>query len=119
MFAMVRFTSSPASALFHIFKTVIRLGLKPVQRRILYAMNELKLTPDSGFRKCARVVGEVLGKYHPHGDVSVYEALVRMAQDFVMQYPLVHGHGQPELPDCPLPTIYISVSVCRQLWKYR
>ncbi|NJK38421.1 MAG: DNA topoisomerase (ATP-hydrolyzing) subunit A [Oscillatoriales cyanobacterium RM2_1_1] len=70
-----------------------RDGLKPVHRRILYAMNELGLTSDRPFRKCARVVGEVLGKYHPHGDGSVYDALVRMAQDFSMRSPLVDGHG--------------------------
>jgi DNA gyrase subunit A len=70
-----------------------RDGLKPVHRRILYAMNELGLTADRPFRKCARVVGEVLGKYHPHGDTAVYDALVRMAQDFSMRSPLINGHG--------------------------
>jgi len=70
-----------------------RDGLKPVHRRILYAMYELGLTPDRPFRKCARVVGEVLGKYHPHGDTAVYDALVRMAQDFSMRSPLINGHG--------------------------
>ncbi len=70
-----------------------RDGLKPVHRRILYAMHELGLTHDSPFRKCARVVGEVLGKYHPHGDTAVYDALVRMAQDFSMRSPLINGHG--------------------------
>ncbi len=70
-----------------------RDGLKPVHRRILYAMYELGLTSDRPYRKCARVVGEVLGKYHPHGDTAVYDALVRMAQDFSMQMPLVDGHG--------------------------
>ena len=70
-----------------------RDGLKPVHRRILYAMYELGLTPDRPFRKCARVVGEVLGKYHPHGDTAVYDALVRMAQGFSMRNPLVNGHG--------------------------
>jgi len=70
-----------------------RDGLKPVHRRILYAMYELGLTPDRPFRKCARVVGEVLGKYHPHGDSSVYDALVRMAQNFSMRDPLINGHG--------------------------
>ncbi len=70
-----------------------RDGLKPVHRRILYAMYELGLTPDRPFRKCARVVGEVLGKYHPHGDTAVYDALVRMAQDFSMRDPLINGHG--------------------------
>ncbi|MBE9240773.1 DNA topoisomerase (ATP-hydrolyzing) subunit A [Synechocystis salina] len=70
-----------------------RDGLKPVHRRILYAMYELGLTPDRPFRKCARVVGEVLGKYHPHGDTAVYDALVRMAQEFSMREPLIDGHG--------------------------
>jgi DNA gyrase subunit A len=70
-----------------------RDGLKPVHRRILYAMHELGLSADRPFRKCARVVGEVLGKYHPHGDTAVYDALVRMAQDFSMRFPLIAGHG--------------------------
>ena len=70
-----------------------RDGLKPVHRRILYAMHELGLLHDRPFRKCARVVGEVLGKYHPHGDTAVYDALVRMAQDFSMRSPLINGHG--------------------------
>ncbi|MBQ3311037.1 DNA gyrase subunit A [bacterium] len=71
----------------------VRDGLKPVHRRILFAMNELGMTPDKPFRKCARIVGEVLGKYHPHGDSSVYDALVRMAQDFSTRYLTVDGHG--------------------------
>ncbi|MGF1567554.1 MAG: DNA gyrase subunit A [Nodosilinea sp.] len=70
-----------------------RDGLKPVHRRILYAMHELGLSADRPFRKCARVVGEVLGKFHPHGDTAVYDALVRMAQDFSMRMPLINGHG--------------------------
>lgn len=68
-------------------------GLKPVQRRILYTMMELSNTPDKPHRKCARIVGDCLGKYHPHGDSSVYDALVRMAQDFSMREQLVDGHG--------------------------
>ena len=71
----------------------VRDGLKPVHRRILFSMHELGLAPEKGYRKCARIVGEVLGKYHPHGDSSVYDALVRMAQDFSMRYMLVDGHG--------------------------
>ena len=71
----------------------VRDGLKPVHRRILYAMHELGLTPDRPYRKCARVVGDVLGKYHPHGDQAVYDALVRMVQDFSSRYPLLAGHG--------------------------
>ena len=71
----------------------VRDGMKPVQRRILYAMREMNLTPDKQHRKCAGVIGEVLKSYHPHGDSSVYDALVRMAQDFTLRYPLVDGHG--------------------------
>ena len=71
----------------------VRDGLKPVHRRILYAIMELGLTPDKSHRKSARIVGDVLGKYHPHGDTAVYEAMVRMAQDFSIRYPLVDGHG--------------------------
>ncbi len=70
-----------------------RDGLKPVQRRILYAMHELGLTPDRPYRKCARVVGDVLGKYHPHGDQAVYDALVRLVQTFASRHPLLDGHG--------------------------
>ena len=70
-----------------------RDGLKPVQRRILYAMQELGLTPDRPYRKCARVVGDVLGKYHPHGDQAVYDALVRLVQTFASRHPLLDGHG--------------------------
>src|SRR5919109_572579 len=70
-----------------------RDGLKPVQRRILYAMHDMGLRPDSPYKKSARIVGEVLGKYHPHGDASVYEAMARMAQDFSMRYLLVDGQG--------------------------
>lgn len=71
----------------------VRDGLKPVQRRILYSMYELGLLPNKPYKKSARVVGETLGKYHPHGDASVYDALVRMAQDFTMRYPLIEGQG--------------------------
>ncbi|MBV6622858.1 MAG: DNA topoisomerase (ATP-hydrolyzing) subunit A [Rivularia sp. (in: Bacteria)] len=71
----------------------VRDGLKPVHRRILYAMHELGLTPDRPYRKCARVVGDVLGKYHPHGDQAVYDALVRLVQTFSSRYPLLGGHG--------------------------
>lgn len=71
----------------------VRDGLKPVHRRILYAMNELGMTPDKPFRKSARIVGEVLGKYHPHGDTAVYDAMVRLAQDFSTRYMLVEGQG--------------------------
>ncbi len=71
----------------------VRDGLKPVHRRILYAMNDMGIRHNTPFKKCARIVGEVLGKYHPHGDAPVYEALVRMAQDFSMRYLLVQGQG--------------------------
>src|SRR5579871_299380 len=71
----------------------VRDGLKPVHRRLLFAMRELKLDPEGGFMKCARVVGDVIGKYHPHGDVAVYDTMVRLAQDFAVRYPLVEGQG--------------------------
>lgn len=71
----------------------VRDGLKPAHRRILYAMNELGLSPGKGYKKSVRVVGEVLGKYHPHGDLALYDTMVRMAQDFSIRYPLVDGHG--------------------------
>ena len=71
----------------------VRDGLKPVQRRILFSMIELNNGPDKPHRKCARIVGDTMGKYHPHGDSSIYEALVKLAQDFNTRYPLVDGHG--------------------------
>lgn len=71
----------------------VRDGLKPVHRRILYAMLQLKMDPKSAYKKCARVVGDVIGKYHPHGDTAVYDALVRLAQDFTIRYPLIEGQG--------------------------
>jgi len=71
----------------------VRDGLKPVHRRILFGMNEMGLTSNRPTRKCAKIVGEVLGKYHPHGDAPVYDSLVRMAQDFSLRYPLVDGQG--------------------------
>src|SRR5450759_58755 len=71
----------------------VRDGLKPVHRRILYAMHDMGLQPNTAYKKSARIVGEVLGKYHPHGDAAVYEAMVRMAQDFSLRYPLVDGQG--------------------------
>lgn len=71
----------------------VRDGMKPVHRRLLFAMRQLKLSPDSSYKKCARVVGDVIGKYHPHGDSSVYHAMVRLAQDFAVRYPLVDGQG--------------------------
>ncbi len=71
----------------------IRDGLKPVHRRILYSMQELNNYPNKPYKKCAKIVGQVLGNYHPHGETSIYDALVRMAQDFSMRYMLVDGHG--------------------------
>jgi len=71
----------------------VRDGLKPVHRRLIYAMHLLKLDPAAGFKKCARIVGDVMGKFHPHGDASIYDALVRLAQDFAVRYPLVDGQG--------------------------
>ncbi len=71
----------------------VRDGLKPVHRRLLYAMHQLRLNPTEKFKKCARVVGDVIGKYHPHGDTAVYDAMVRLAQDFAVRYPLVEGQG--------------------------
>ncbi len=71
----------------------VRDGMKPVHRRIIYAMRQLRLDPTSGFKKCARIVGDVMGKFHPHGDSSIYEAMVRLAQDFAVRYPLVEGQG--------------------------
>src|SRR5438105_6181737 len=70
-----------------------RDGLKPVHRRLLYAMQQLRLAPGSAFKKCARVVGDVIGKFHPHGDQAIYDALVRLAQDFAQRYPLIDGQG--------------------------
>src|ERR687898_1420213 len=70
-----------------------RDGLKPVHRRVLFAMNEAGLQPNRGYAKCARIVGEVMGKYHPHGDSAIYDTLVRLAQDFSMRNPLVDGQG--------------------------
>ena len=84
----------------------VRDGLKPVHRRILYAMYENGLTQDKPFRKCATAVGDVLGRYHPHGDASVYDALVRMAQDFSMRYPLIDGHGNFGSVDGDPPAAY-------------
>src|SRR5512141_724233 len=83
-----------------------RDGLKPVHRRILFAMHELNLGPGTSYRKCATVVGEVLGNYHPHGDASVYDALVRMAQAFSMRHPLVDGQGNFGSVDGDPPAAY-------------
>src|SRR5699024_875996 len=80
----------------------VRDGLKPVHRRILYGMNELGVTPDKQHKKSARIVGDVMGKYHPHGDSAIYESMVRMAQDFSYRYMLVDGHGNfGSVDGCP------------------
>ena len=71
----------------------VRDGLKPVHRRIIYGMNESGMQPDKPYKKCARIVGDVMGKYHPHGDAAIYSTLVRLAQPFSMRYTLVDGHG--------------------------
>ena len=84
----------------------VRDGLKPVHRRILYTMFENNLSPDKPYRKCADTVGSVLGRYHPHGDASVYDALVRLAQDFSMRYMLVDGHGNFGSVDGDPPAAY-------------
>ena len=84
----------------------VRDGLKPVHRRILYAMYEDGLTSDKPFKKSATCVGDVLGRYHPHGDASVYDALVRLAQDFSMRYPLIDGHGNFGSVDGDPPAAY-------------
>jgi topoisomerase-4 subunit A len=88
-----RYLSYALSTIMHRALPDVRDGLKPVHRRLLYAMRQLKLDPESGFKKCARVVGDVIGKYHPHGDQSVYDAMVRLAQDFAVRFPLVEGQG--------------------------
>ncbi len=88
-----RYLSYALSTIMHRALPDVRDGLKPVHRRVLHAMRQLKLDPDGGFKKCARVVGDVIGKYHPHGDQSVYDALVRLAQSFAQRYPLVDGQG--------------------------
>ncbi len=88
-----RYLAYALSTIMHRALPDVRDGLKPVHRRLLYAMRQLKLDPGSGFKKCARVVGDVIGKYHPHGDQAVYDALVRLAQDFAVRYPLIEGQG--------------------------
>ena len=88
-----RYLAYALSTIMHRALPDVRDGLKPVHRRLLFAMRQLRLDPDQGFKKCARVVGDVIGKYHPHGDQSVYDALVRLAQSFAVRYPLVDGQG--------------------------
>src|SRR6202140_874748 len=88
-----RYLAYALSTIMHRALPDVRDGLKPVHRRILYAMRELKLDPAAGYKKCAKVVGEVMGGYHPHGDQAIYDALVRLAQSFAVRYPLVDGQG--------------------------
>ncbi len=88
-----RYLAYALSTIMHRALPDVRDGLKPVHRRLLFAMRQLRLDPSSGHKKCARVVGEVIGRYHPHGDQAIYEALVRLAQDFTVRYPLIDGQG--------------------------
>src|SRR3954467_2907599 len=88
-----RYLAYALSTIMHRALPDARDGLKPVHRRILHAMRLLRLDPGQGYKKCARIVGDVIGKYHPHGDQAAYDALVRMAQDFAQRYPLVDGQG--------------------------
>ncbi len=88
-----RYLAYALSTIMHRALPDVRDGLKPVHRRLLFAMQQLKLDPEGGFKKCARVVGDVIGKYHPHGDQAVYDALVRLAQNFAVRYPLIDGQG--------------------------
>ncbi|MES2905577.1 MAG: DNA gyrase subunit A, partial [Pseudomonadota bacterium] len=88
-----RYLSYALSTIMNRALPDVRDGLKPVHRRLLYAMRELNLNPNTAFKKSARVVGDVIGKFHPHGDQSVYDALVRLAQGFAQRYPLVDGQG--------------------------
>jgi topoisomerase-4 subunit A len=88
-----RYLAYALSTIMHRALPDLRDGLKPVHRRLLFAMRELRLNPDQAFKKCARVVGDVIGKYHPHGDQAVYDAMTRLAQDFSQRYPLVDGQG--------------------------
>src|SRR5467141_2473155 len=88
-----RYLAYALSTIMHRALPDARDGLKPVHRRLVYAMRQLRLDPGAAFKKCARVVGDVIGKFHPHGDQAVYDALVRLAQDFASRYPLVDGQG--------------------------
>src|SRR6476469_9646875 len=88
-----RYLAYALSTIMHRALPDVRDGLKPVHRRILYAMRELRLDPTGAYKKCAKVVGDVMGNFHPHGDQAIYDALVRLAQDFSVRYPLVDGQG--------------------------
>src|ERR1700680_4981574 len=89
-----RYLAYALSTIMHRALPDARDGLKPVHRRLLHAMRELGLNPEAGFKKCARVVGDVIGKFHPHGDQAVYDALVRLAQDFAVRSPPCRGPGE-------------------------
>ncbi len=88
-----RYLTYALSTIMHRALPDARDGLKPVHRRILYAMRELRLTSNGGFRKSAKIAGDVMGNYHPHGDAAIYDAMARLAQDFNVRYPLVDGQG--------------------------
>ena len=88
-----RYLAYALSTIMHRALPDVRDGLKPVHRRILYAMHQLRLTPDGGFLKCAKIVGDAMGDYHPHGNQAIYDALARLAQDFAVRYPLIDGQG--------------------------
>ena len=88
-----RYLTYALSTIMHRALPDARDGLKPVHRRILYGMRALKLSPTGGFRKCAKITGDVMGNFHPHGNQAIYDALARLAQDFNMRYPLVNGQG--------------------------
>ncbi len=88
-----RYLAYALSTIMHRALPDVRDGLKPVHRRIVHAMSEMGLRPNTSFKKCARIVGDVMGKFHPHGDASIYDALVRLSQEFAIRYPLVDGQG--------------------------
>ncbi|HBM88703.1 MAG TPA: DNA topoisomerase IV subunit A, partial [Rhodobiaceae bacterium] len=88
-----RYLAYALSTIMHRALPDVRDGLKPVHRRLLHAMRQLKLDPNSGFKKSARIVGDVMGRYHPHGDQAIYDALVRLSQEFAQRYPLAEGQG--------------------------
>src|SRR5882672_3577853 len=88
-----RYLAYALSTIMHRALPDVRDGLKPVHRRILYAMHQLRLTPEGGFLKCAKIVGDAMGDYHPHGNQAIYDALARLAQDFAVRYPLIDGQG--------------------------
>ena len=104
-----RYLAYALSTIMHRALPDVRDGLKPVHRRILFAMRELRLNPDQAYKKCAKIVGEVMGNFHPHGDQAIYDALVRLAQDFAVRYPLVDGKATSATstaitpPPCDIP----------------